>query len=394
MTPDTHTPPLALLNSRVVTPFRMAETQCIVISDGQVSQMAARSGISIPPGAEVLDLEGRLVAPGFVDLHIHGADGSSFNWADDRQIDSILDYAIKHGTTRMLATLYLDEESHFLETIARLADYAQRGRRYSVLQGIHLEGPFINRALKGAMNDRFIWEPTMENWRTLQKQGNGFIRMMTIAPELPGALQIMQAAAHERVVLAIAHSRAKYEDIEVAIDNGLSQVTHMFNAMDPMHHRTPGIVTAALLKRELKLHLIADGVHVHPAVMALLYKLKGASGIILITDAISAAGKEDGAYDLAGQTVTVRQGKAYLDPDTLAGSTLSMEKAVKTMVEKVSIPLHEAFRMATLNPARVLGVDHAKGIVAVGKDADLIVLNEDFGVAMTIIGGHIAHRTI
>jgi N-acetylglucosamine-6-phosphate deacetylase len=215
---------------------------------------------------------------------------------------------------------------------------------------------------------------------------------MTIAPELPGALEVMRMAAHDGVILSIGHSEAQYEDIETAIDNGLSQVTHIFNAMHPLHHRNPGVLTGALLKRELKVQLIGDGVHVHPAVTRLLYQLKGAEGILLVTDAISATGRPDGKYALAGREITCRNGQAYLRDGTLAGSTVTMERAVGTLVRNVGIPVAEAVRMASLNPARVLGLDHRKGVLAVGKDADCVILNDDYTVDMTIIGGEVVYR--
>jgi N-acetylglucosamine-6-phosphate deacetylase len=218
--------------------------------------------------------------------------------------------------------------------------------------------------------------------------------MMTIAPELEGSAEVMQRAAQDGVVLAIAHSEARYEDIEIAIDNGLSQVTHIFNSMHPVHHRTPGVLSGALLKRELKVHLIADGIHVHPAVIQLLYKLKGPEGIILITDAISATSMEDGVFDMGGKKITVREGTAHLDDNTLAGSTITLEKAVKVMVEKVGVPVTEAVRMVSLNPARVLGLDRRKGILAVGKDADMVVLDNDYEVQMTIIGGQVRNSKV
>lgn len=381
--------PLALMNARIVTPFRAAEDQCILLQDGAIRQIGSAGDIRMPPRTRVVDLSGSLVAPGFIDLHLHGASGFSFNTADERQLDCILEHSLAHGTTGVLATLYMDESRRFLGAVRRLREYARKGRFRGVLQGLHLEGPFINPDMAGAMNNEFVWTPTLQNWLRLKKCGGSQIRIMTIAPEVPGALEVMQKAAQDQVILAIAHSRAAYESIELAIDNGLTQVTHIFNAMEPMHHRMPGIVAAAMLKRELKVHLIADGVHVHKAIMELLYRLKGVGGIVLITDAISLTGQMDGAFTMAGRKVQVRQGTAYLGDGRLAGSTLTMERAVKTMMDTVGVPLAEAVRMASLNPARVLGLEHRKGILAVGKDADLVVLNPDFKVQMTVVGGRI-----
>jgi len=388
-----YTQPIVLVNAIIITPFRIAHDECLLIENGKISQLAEKDKVFLPPNTKVIDLKDMIVTPGFIDLHAHGAFGHSFNDTDASGFDAISKFFLSHGTTTMLATLYLDEKKRFLKTIRNLAQYGKNNKG-STIFGIHLEGPFINKNMKGALNEEYILEPNIDEWVTLRKAGKGFIKMMTIAPELRGASDLMQLAAQDGVVLAIAHSEARYEDIEIAIDSGLSQVTHIFNAMPPMHHRKPGVLVSAFLKRELKVHLIADGIHVHPAVMQLLYNLKGSEGIILITDAISATGSENGSFDMGGKKVTLRNGIAFLDDQTLAGSTITIEKAIKIMVQKVWVPITEAVRMATLNPARVLGLDRKKGILAVGKDADLVVLNKNFDVQMTIINGQIAYKKI
>ena len=372
----------------MVTPFRVAENHCVTIEGGRISQLGACEKVSPPRGARIVDVGGSIVCPGFIDLHVHGGKGKSFNAGNERDFDEIAEFYSAHGTTLMLATLYVDEKEAYLRTLENLAAYCAKPKHH-LLHGIHLEGPFINRAMKGALNEAYIWEANIANWHRLKKAGGDYIRMITLAPELAGTEEIMQLAAQDGIAIGIAHSEARYEDIEVAIDNGLTQVTHIFNAMHTLHHRMPGVITAALLKRELKVHLIADCVHVHPAVIKLLYKLKGPTGILLITDAVSAAGQEDGIYDLAGKQIEMKGGKVYLEEGTLAGSVITLEKAVKNLVERVNIPVDEAIRMASLNPARVLGLDNRKGILAVGKDADIIVLDNDYEVCMTIIGGEI-----
>ncbi len=386
-----YTKPIALINVSAATPFRMAEKECIIIENKKITQMGKFDNVFLPPGAEVIDCKDKIAAPGFIDLHVHGGGGCFFNNGSQKDFDSITDFFISHGTTHMLATLYVDEKQKFLKTIRQTAAYCRKKRKHSVLHGMHLEGPFINKKMKGALNEKYIWDANIDNWLTLSEAGKDFIKLMTIAPELPGAHDVMQTAMQSGVVLGIAHSLARYENIEVAIDNGLSQITHIFNAMLPMHHREPGIITAALLKRELKVHLIADCIHVHPAVIELLYKMKGPSGIILITDAINAAGSRDGTYNMAGKKIKVKQGKATLTDNTLAGSVLTLDKAVKNLVKYAGIPAHEAIRMASLNPARVLKLEHKKGILATGKDADIIIMNRDFDVEMVIIDGVIAH---
>jgi len=254
---------------------------------------------------------------------------------------------------------------------------------------MHLEGPFINKTLHGAMKVEYLWEPSVERWEKLFQSSKGYIRLMTVAPELPDCHRVMRAAAKNGVVLSIGHSAASYDEVLAAIDNGAAHITHMFNAMQPFHHRKPGVALGALLHNELKVELIADGIHVHPAVMKLIYNVKGDGGIILITDAIRASGMPDGEYTFMDQKIYVKEKKAYLENGTLAGSTLTMNQAVKTMVQQVEIPLTSAVRMASLNGAKVLGLEHHKGIIAVGKDADLVVMDKDFEVHMTVYEGEI-----
>ena len=390
--PDTkHTQPIVLVNATIITPFRIVHDECILVENGKISQLAVKDKLVLPPNAKVIDINGMIITPGFVDLHVHGAIGYSFNTADETTFNAISKFSLEHGTTLLLATLYLDEKKMLVKTIQNLARHCKQNQSESIIFGIHLEGPFINRKMKGALNEDYIVEPNADEWSLLRKAGGSFIKLMTIAPELPGSHDVMRLVAQDGVVLSIAHSQARYEDIEIAIDNGLSQVTHIFNAMHPVHHREPGVLTGALLNRELKVHLIADGIHVHPAVIKLLYKLKGPEGIILITDAISATGTKNSIFQIAGKKVKIKNGRALLDDNTLAGSIVTLEKAVKVMVEKVGIPITEAVRMASLNPARVLGLDHKKGILAIGKDADLVVMNKDFDVQMTIVDGQIRH---
>jgi len=216
---------------------------------------------------------------------------------------------------------------------------------------------------------------------------------MTIAPELPGAAEVMRAAARKGVVLSIGHSMATYREIEVAIDNGAAHVTHMFNAMKPLHHREPSVALAALLRDELKIELIADTHHVHPAMMEFLLRVKRPNGIILITDSIKPGGMHEGEEsDFANQRVRISGGKAMLDNGTIAGSSLTLNRAIKFMVEQAGARITEAVRMASLNGAKVVNLQHNSGILAVGKSADLVVLGEDYEVDITIMEGKVVYK--
>lgn len=383
----------AFLHAQIVTPFRIIDNGTLVVDGRQVAGVGRESEVQIPPGSVVYDCSGMIITPGFIDLLVHGGGGAGFADMNIEAVRTISEFFFRHGTTGLLAALYSKPEKEMVADVRRIAQFITSSPGSNVV-GMHLEGPFINRDLHGAMKSEYLWQPSVKRWQALHEAGGGYIRLMTIAPELSGADEVMRAAARDGVVLSIGHSAADYAEVVKAIDNGAAHVTHMFNAMKPFHHRTPGLITAALLHNELKVELIADGFHVHPAVMRLIYKVKGDGGIILITDAIRASGMPSGEYTFMDQKITVKDRKAYLDDGTLAGSTLTMDQAVKNMVELAEVPLEDAVRMASLNGAKVLGVEHRKGILAVGKDADIVIMRKDFEVAMTMSMGEIRHTTL
>ncbi len=378
----------AITNVNIVTPFRVIERGSILVEGKKITAVGSAREVRIPPKVRTYEYEGMMLTPGFIDLLVHGGGGHGFADMSDAAVSNISEFFFSHGTTGMLAALYSKPEKDMIKDVSRIAEFCENSKGSNVW-GIHLEGPFINKDLHGAMKADYFWKPSIESWQKLYDRSKGFIRLMTIAPELPNVDQVMRVAAQNGVVLSIGHSAATYQEVLYAIDNGAAHVTHMFNAMRPFHHREPGVVLAALLQNELKVELIADGIHVHPAVMKLMYRIKGEGGILLITDAIQACGMPDGLYSFMDQKIIVKDRKAFLEDGTLAGSTLTMEQAVKNMVQMVDVPLTDAVRMASLNGAKVLGLEHQKGILAVGKDADLVVLDRNFEVQMTVYEGSI-----
>lgn len=384
---------LAFAGAKIVTPFRCIEPATIVIEGKKIFELGKAEDVDIQPGTKLIDASGLIITPGFVDLLCHGGAGKGFADEDEVAIETISNFHFQHGTTTLLAGLYSKPFNLLINDMRRIAHYIQNNDETNIF-GIHMEGPYINPKLKGAMNEEYLWKPELDSWFSLRDASRGFIKIMTIAPELPGAIEIMRHAAQDRIVLSIGHSEADYDEIEAAIDNGASHITHIFNAMKPLYHREAGVVAASFLKDELKIELIADGIHVHPVIMKLIYKLKGARGIILITDAIRASGMPDGEYEFADQKVFVKDKKAYLEDGTLAGSTLTMEEAVRIMFEKVNVPLTDAVRMASLNGAKVLGIQRQKGILAAGMDADIVVMDKDFNVLVTLKEGKVKHSKL
>lgn len=383
----------AIRNVDIVTPFRVIPNGTIVVEGKKIAAIGKAAEVQIPEGTRTYDLDGMVLTPGYIDLLVHGGGGYGFADMSQEAVEHISQHFFQHGTTGLLASLYSKPEQDMLTDARTIAEFC-RSAKDSNVWGMHLEGPFINKKWHGAMKVDYLWQPSVEGWKKLHSAGQGYIRLMTLAPELPGMGEVMRAAAKNGVVLSIGHSAATLEEVLVAIDNGAAHITHLFNAMTPFHHRQPSVVVAALLQNELKVELIADGFHVHPAVMKLIYNIKGDGGIILITDAIRASGMPDGEYTFMDQKIIVKEKKAYLENGTLAGSTLTMEQAVKCMVELVGVPLTDAVRMASLNGAKVLGLEHKKGILAVGKDADLVVLNRNFDVHMTIYEGVVKYSRV
>jgi len=385
---------IAIRNVKAVTPFREINNATIIVHGDQIVEMGQNDDIEIPDGAKIYDLDGMIVTPSFIDLHIHGAVGVDFTEASEDQIEEISQFLLSRGVTGVLATLYPKPKKELIEDVRRIAHYTRSHPGQSVIRGIHLEGPYLNADMHGAINEGYIWEPNLQDWSDLRDAGRGTIRLMTIAPEVPGAMEIIRNAAKEGIVPSLGHSVAKYEDIVVAIDNGAAQITHIFNAMAPFHHRKPGVLAGAFLHGELKVQLIADGLHVHPAVIRMLLQLKGQSGIILISDAMAASGFKEGSYNFGDQEVYVDESGAHLADGTIAGSVATLDIGIATLVKLAGVPLTHAVRMASLNPSRVLGTEHFKGILAVGKDADLVVMDPDFNVKMTLLGGKPVYKDL
>ncbi len=380
---------LALVGGKIVTPFRVVKNGAILIKDDRIYEIGETDEINFGDDTEVIDVSGNIIAPGFVDLLVHGGAGRGFSDEDEDSIQIISDYFLSQGSTTMMASLHAKPKQQLLNDFRRLARYI-KANPDSNIKGIHMEGPYLNPEYKGAMNEEYLWEPSIESFLEMYDASDGFLKIMTIAPELPGALEVIREASFRGVICSIGHSTASYEEIVKAIDHGAMHVTHMFNAMKPMHHRHPSLMTAALLREELKIELIADTFHVHPAMMELLLKFKTPKNIVLITDSIRAGGMHEGEYHFSDQKVFLKDNIATLADGTLAGSTLTLNRAVKNLIDTTEVKITDAFRMSSLNGSKVIGA--GRGILAAGKIADIVVLNENFDVEMTLIAGKIRFR--
>ncbi|MEV7005516.1 N-acetylglucosamine-6-phosphate deacetylase [Streptosporangium sp. NPDC051022] len=363
---------ITLADARIVTPDGVHEGW-LTIEDGRITHVG--QGSAPGPG---LGLAGRYVVPGFVDMHTHGGAGGSFPTGDPDEALRAVDLHARHGTTTIVASLVTASPGDLSRAASALADLCDDG----VLAGIHFEGPYISKARCGAHNPAFLRDPSTQEFTELLKAGRGHVRMLTIAAELPGALDTIREAVAHNVIAALGHSDATYEQTRQGIEAGGSVATHLYNAMPSLHHRDPGPVAALLEDERVTIELVNDGVHVHPAMMRLAYDVAGPGRTALITDAMAAAGMGDGVYGLGPMQVEVVGGAARLaGGGTIAGSTLTMDVAFRRAVRQVGLSLSEAAEVTSLTPARVLGLADRLGSVSVGKQADLVVLTDDLEVS-------------
>jgi N-acetylglucosamine-6-phosphate deacetylase len=357
-------------------------------------------GGEVPPGARTFDLGERIVVPGFVDVHVHGGAGAQVNGDDEDEVLEALEclcrFHASHGTTTLLATTVSDSTERLatsLRAIARATKQKPSGARVA---GAHLEGPFIARARMGAQDPGKLRPPELDELFHLAEEAGGFLRLVTVAPELPGALQAIAHGKDLGVLFALGHSDADYDSALAAFDAGACHVAHLFNAMAPLHHRRPGLLGAALSRRDVSFELICDLEHVHPAVLSIAARL-GEARAVAVSDATALAGATTaGGRPLLGSLeVRVRGRRVELadDPNTLAGSLLTMDQAVANLNGVVGLDLPRALSMASSTPGRLLEKAGAGsyGRLAVGDLADLVVLEPDLSVAATLVAGEVAY---
>ncbi|MCK0112443.1 N-acetylglucosamine-6-phosphate deacetylase [Ornithinimicrobium sp. F0845] len=330
--------------------------------------LVAEIGAGQAPGP--VDVTGEYVVPGLVDIHCHGGSGASFATTDPEEARAALALHHRHGTTSVVGSLVTAGPEELERQVAALVPLAEGGE----ITGIHLEGPWLSPLHRGAHDPGQLRPPTREEVERLLHAARGHLRMVTIAPELPGAMEAISLLRQAGVVVAVGHTDCDADGLREAVRAGASVVTHLCNAMRPIHHRDPGPIPAALAEEDLTVELIVDGVHVHPEVVSLLHRASRAR-VALVTDAMAAAGCPDGSYELGSLAVEVVDGVARLEgSDSLAGSTLTLARAVRT-ARAAGIPTADTLVAATSTPARALGLD--RGTLAPGAPADLLTLDED-----------------
>ena len=344
--------------------------------------------------AEVIELpEDAIVLPGFIDQHIHGAGGSDGMDGTVEDIAIIAKTIASEGTTSFLVTTMTQSPENITKALSAVKAYREADPEEGArVVGVHLEGPFIAAAHKGAQPLEYVKAPDVEVFDKYNEASGNSIRIVTLAPEVDGAEEFIKHLTAQGIVSSIGHTGAKYPDIAKAVSLGAGNVTHTYNAQTALHHREIGTVGSAMLMDELNCEMIADTIHVSVPAMRLLVKNKPADKLTLITDAMRAKGLPDGVSELGGQTVYVNNGEARLADGTLAGSVLRMNRAVQNLVEKVGVPFTQAVDCATINPAKNLKIDNEVGSIAVGKRADFTVINANYDVLMTVRGGKVIYK--
>jgi N-acetylglucosamine-6-phosphate deacetylase len=362
------------------------------VDGGTIAYAGTSAGYAGPLPERVETVKDGWICPGFVDIHMHGIAGCDTMDGTPESLMTISRALARFGVTSFLATTMTASYAELEKAIRNIAAVSRAGTEGAAVAGIHLEGPWINPRYKGAQNEAHIVAPKLAEVRRLYELAGGLLKVVTIAPEQPEALEAIRWLKEQGVIVSAGHTGATFAQAQHAVECGVQHFTHCFNAMTGLHHREPGVVGAAMVHEQLSTELIADGEHVHPAVMRILYRLKSFGRLALVSDSMRAAALGDGVYDLGGQAVHVRGTQAKLADGTLAGSILTLNRAVQNMVTLCGVPLPEAVAMASQTPAEIVGLGGQKGRLEAGCDADITVLNLSYGVEATYVMGRQVYR--
>lgn len=360
----------------------------LVIEEGIIKELGNtnESGLTELP-------ENLIIIPGFIDQHIHGAAGSD---AMDGSIDDLKNIATalaKEGTTSFLATTMTQSVENIKKALTAVKEYKEQNiSEGAEIVGVHLEGPFIAKEAIGAQPLEYVASPSVDVFKVYEEASGNNIKLVSLAPEVEGSSELIHYLASKKIVASIGHTVATFKDVEKAVNDGATNITHTYNAMKGLHHREAGTVGGALMFDELYTEIICDGIHVSAPAIKVLYKNKPHDKFVLITDAMRAKHMPDGDYELGGQPVIVKNNEARLPNGVLAGSVLRMNHAVRNVMKFLDLPLEEVVKYATINPARNLGIDSTVGSIKVGKRANLVVVDENLEVYMTIRDGVIIYQ--
>lgn len=387
--PATDAPVWLIHNARLITPDRELPHGWILVREGRISAI----GEGTPPDHDrmsAIDADGAYVGPGFIDTHIHGGGGYEVMDSDFETLPNLARVLVSHGVTAFMPTTYTAEHDVTMRALENAAHHVGSVDGGATILRAHMEGPYLNPDRKGAHREELIRLPTQVEVEAYL--GTGVVGQMVVAPELPENGWLMDRLVREGITIAAGHSDASYEQMVAAVGRGASVVTHVYNGMGGFHHRDPGTVGGALTLDGLRCEIIADKAHVSPAAIELAWRAKGSKGLILITDANMSAGMEEGTYVRHGREVTVANGVARLPDGTIAGSASFLDRDFRNLLEITHAPVHQAWRTASINPARSIGIADRKGSLEVGKDADIILIDDQGTVTKTFVEGRLVHR--
>ncbi len=374
-------------NGRIYTEAELIERGYIIVKDDKITDI----GKGDYEGAlTTYDAQGQHVLPGFIDIHMHGGYGEDAMDASYEGLKHLAESLLSEGTTSFLATTMTQSDENITKALENIIEYQKQQDvlKAADIVGIHLEGPFISEHKVGAQNPAYVQRPSIEKVQQFQKTANNQIKVITFAPEVEGAHETLEAL-HNQIRFSIGHTVATFDETNEAVARGAKHVTHLYNAGTPFEHREPGVFGAAWTNDSLSTELIVDGIHSHPTAIQIAYKQKGNTRFFLITDAMRAKGMPDGEYDLGGQNVIVKGSEARLASGALAGSILKMNEGLKNLIQYTGDSLDNLWRVTSLNQAIALNIESQKGSLKVGKDADIVIVDDEITVQTTIKAGEI-----
>jgi N-acetylglucosamine-6-phosphate deacetylase len=381
---------IAIRAAQIMTPFENIKPGIVLIKGEKIAAVGPSTQIHVPDGAKLIDVGDKIVVPGFIDTHVHGRDGHRFG-EDPESTTQLCQSITSTGTTSLLPTLgSWSGFRHMLDDIRVVRQVMLHGNGGAEIVGIHMEGPYLSGEdiARGSQPVTAMRKPSMDELNEMIEASDGTIRKMTIAPELDGALDVIRELVKNDILPSAGHTTATYETMMEAVEAGLRSACHTFNGMIPLHHRNPGVLGAVLTCDEINAELIPDCQHVYPVAMQILWRCKGTDHMHLVTDNTYWAGLPNGAYEWSeGRTVIKEDQRAYVQGGTLAGSVATMNFDINNMVQHVGCSLFEAVKMASLNPALLIGIADRKGSLEPDKDADLVVIDDDVNVYLTMVKG-------
>lgn len=375
---------LLLRHAAIVLPDRLIPRGTMLVENGLIATIDENDALETA-GAESIDLSGTTILPGFIDFHIHGAVGVDVMAASPEGLNEVSRYLASEGVTAWLPTFVPGSDEEYASGIGAISQSMESSTGARVL-GVHYEGPFVNSAQCGALHVEYFKTYSSRADLDALPVGAGMVRMITLAPEVDGGVELVHELKRRGWVISIGHTRASLAVLDQALAAGAHHMTHFMNAMAPLHHRNPGPIAWGLANESVDIDMIADGIHLDPYMLRLLLQIKGARAISLISDAIAATGKGDGDYDIWGETISVKNGRTANASGSIAGSVISMLDAVR-LLRSLGVSYVDVAQMASANPARLLGVDHECGSLERGKRADLVALDQSNRVRLTLVAG-------